>query len=186
MFVQAVLLHRKGIGGFDPVSDGFLIFNGEPSEAVYYTWRKYNQPIPKSCKIAGVFLGDDYGNFTFEGTRNSRGLGYIRSVLPKLEEGYKHSEFPRLFEAPRSMAELVHKIVCINLLYFDAADLESPERTDSSEYSWVLDRAKGMGVTRLNCPSHSDHQELSEFFYNIVKEVDPSRYHDDPRIKVAA
>jgi len=185
MYVHSVLLHRKGIGGFDPVSDGFLIFNGEPSEAVYYTWRKYNQPIPNSCTLAGVFLGDHYGNFTFEGIRNSGSLGYVRTILPKLKEGYQHSEYHGLFEEPHSKAELVHKIACLNHLYFGVEDFEiaTPTWVRDKEFSWMLIRETG--VTKLRCPSNPHFRELGPRFYEVVKEVNPSRYHDDPRIRPA-
>jgi hypothetical protein len=182
MFVQATLLHRKGIGSFDPVSDGFLVFHDDPEDAWYYTWRKEREPFPQSSTLAGVFLGDHYDNFSFMGTRNSGSLGYLKSVFPKLKEGYAHSEFHRLFQAPADLQGLIDKVTDINRLYFGAEDdfAAVPAYSKTQGFSWELDKEKG--IVEIHCSEDLSGDLLSSKFYEIVKVVDPCKFHVDPRI----
>lgn len=186
MFVVAGLYHRRGIGGFDPVSDGFLVYHDDPQDAYYYTWRSGNSAeIPEGCSLAGVFLADHHGGIVFEGTRNFGGLGYIdATVLPKLKlgTGYEHSEFHGLLKAPQDVNELVYKCAMINQLYYGAPTYEEarPELHLARGTGWEVSPEKG--IVKLSVPGDLWGGQLANLFYEIVKAVPVQKRHQDPRI----
>jgi hypothetical protein len=187
MFVHAFLLYRKGLGGFDPVSDGWLIWNNEPEQATYCTWRTDRDLIPQGSRIAGVFLGDYNGNFVYEGTRNNPGPGYVKYVFPKLEEGYKHSEFHRMFTPPEHVQSFLHQIARMNYLYFGPSIDEPfilPDYEESAGFSFVGDDEKG--VRELRCPNDLRGESLKSAFYEMARWFHPHGRHCDPRLKNAA